>query len=56
MVPAVDPGPNDSTWRNLDLLYDWAVELPFAPVKDVGVKSHGFKPVRLGMCVLKAGR
>ena len=33
---------DDSSWRQLDLPHDWAVELPFDPTSDTG---HGFKPV-----------
>ena len=36
---------NDSTWRTLNLPHDWAVELPFANVKNSDVESHGYKPV-----------
>lgn len=42
---AIDPKFNDSTWRSLNLPHDWAVELPFANVKNADVESHGFKPV-----------
>src|SRR6185503_8851896 len=42
---AIDPRFNDSSWRNLDLPHDWAVELPFAEVKNFDVMSHGYKPV-----------
>jgi len=36
---------NDSTWRQLDLPHDWAVELPFVEVDNFDVQSHGYKPV-----------
>ena len=36
---------NDSTWRNLDLPHDWAVELPFINNRSFDVMSHGYKPV-----------
>src|SRR5215471_10939646 len=42
---AIDPRFNDSTWRNLDLPHDWAVELPFVEVNNRDVESHGYKPV-----------
>lgn len=42
---AIDPKFNDSGWRSLDLPHDWAVELPFADVKDFDVMAHGYKPV-----------
>jgi len=42
---AIDARFNDSSWRNLDLPHDWAVELPFVNVPDFGVESHGYKPV-----------
>ena len=42
---AIDPRFNDSSWRNLDLPHDWAVELPFVNVNNFDVMSHGYKPV-----------
>ncbi len=36
---------DDSSWRNLDLPHDWAVELDFVNVNDENVMSHGFKPI-----------
>jgi len=36
-------GFDDSTWRELNLPHDWAVELPF--VNDDEQNSHGYKPV-----------
>jgi beta-galactosidase len=42
---AIDPAFNDSSWRNLDLPHDWAVELPFVHVANFDVMSHGYKPV-----------
>ena len=42
---AIEPRFNDSSWRTLNLPHDWAVELPFANVKDENVESHGYKPV-----------
>lgn len=42
---AVNTGFNDSTWRNIDLPHDWAVELPFVNVDNFDVQSHGYKPV-----------
>jgi beta-galactosidase len=42
---AINPGFNDSTWRNIDLPHDWAVELPFVNVDNFDVQSHGYKPV-----------
>jgi beta-galactosidase len=34
---------DDSTWRDLNLPHDWAVELPF--VRDEEQQSHGYKPL-----------
>jgi beta-galactosidase len=42
---AINPGFNDSTWRNIDLPHDWAVELPFVNVDNFDVQSHGYKPL-----------
>jgi beta-galactosidase len=42
---AIDSRFNDGSWRTLNLPHDWAVELPFADVKNSGVESHGYKPV-----------
>jgi len=42
---AIDARFNDSSWRELDLPHDWAVELPFVNVPDFEVMSHGYKPV-----------
>ncbi|HKB44056.1 MAG TPA: beta galactosidase jelly roll domain-containing protein, partial [Chitinophagaceae bacterium] len=42
---AIDSRFNDSTWRNLDLPHDWAVELPFVNVNNFDVMAHGYKPV-----------
>lgn len=42
---AINPGFNDSTWRNIDLPHDWAVELPFVNIDNFDVQSHGYKPV-----------
>jgi beta-galactosidase len=42
---AINSGFNDSTWRNIDLPHDWAVELPFVNVDNFDVQSHGYKPV-----------
>ncbi len=36
---------NDSTWRDLNLPHDWAVELPFVEVDNFDVMAHGYKPV-----------
>lgn len=41
----VNPKFNDSTWRQLSLPHDWAVELPFAQSTDDHVMMHGYKPV-----------
>ncbi len=35
----------DTTWRELNLPHDWAVELPFVEVDNFDVQSHGYKPV-----------
>src|SRR5882724_7778503 len=42
---AIDPFFKDSSWRNLNLPHDWAVELPFVNVDNFDVESHGYKPV-----------
>lgn len=42
---AIDTRFNDSSWRDLDLPHDWAVELPFANVDNFDVMAHGYKPV-----------
>jgi beta-galactosidase len=42
---AIDPRFNDSTWRNLNVPHDWAVELPFVEINDFNVEAHGYKPV-----------
>ena len=42
---AIDPRFKDADWRNLDLPHDWAVEFPFANVKNDDVMSHGYKAV-----------
>ncbi len=34
---------DDASWRTLNLPHDWAVELAF--VNDVGLMSHGYKPL-----------
>lgn len=44
-VGAIDPDFNDSTWRTVDLLHDWVVELDFLNVTDKNLQDHGFKPV-----------
>ncbi|MGH7941166.1 MAG: beta-galactosidase GalA [Limisphaerales bacterium] len=41
-VSFVETNYNDSSWRQLNLPHDWAVELPFDSSADEG---HGFKPV-----------
>ncbi len=35
----------DSSWVNINLPHDWAVELPFVNIKNDDVEAHGFKPV-----------
>lgn len=42
---AIAPSFKDSSWRQLNLPHDWAVELPFTKVDNFDVESHGFKPV-----------
>ncbi|MGN6401329.1 MAG: beta-galactosidase GalA, partial [Flavisolibacter sp.] len=42
---AIDPKFKDSSWRNLNLPHDWAVELPFVESKSFDVMAHGYKPV-----------
>ena len=39
------PGSKTADWRKLDLPHDWAVEFPFANVKNDDLMSHGYKPV-----------
>src|ERR1700690_2090642 len=41
-VSFVETNYDDSSWRQLDLPHDWAVELPFDQTSDTG---HGYKPV-----------
>jgi len=41
----IAPGFNDSSWRNLDLPHDWAVEQEFVNIKNEGLQDHGFKAV-----------
>ncbi len=42
---AIDSRFIDSTWRNLQLPHDWAVELPFENAANFDVMSHGYHPV-----------
>jgi len=42
---AIAPDFKDSSWRELQLPHDWAVELPFENSTDSEVMSHGYKPV-----------
>jgi beta-galactosidase len=42
---AIAPDLKDSSWRELQLPHDWAVELPFENSPDPEVMSHGYKPV-----------
>lgn len=42
---AIHPRFNDSTWCNVDLPHDWAVELPFVYADNFDVMAHGYKPV-----------
>jgi len=41
-LPIVQPGFDDSSWRQVDLPHDWAVELPFDPKANY---QHGFKAI-----------
>ena len=41
----IDAKFSDSTWLNINLPHDWAVELPFENSKNFDVESHGYKPV-----------
>ena len=41
----ISPKFNDSTWRQLDLPHDWAVELPFENVDNFDLMAHGYRPV-----------
>ena len=36
---------NDSTWREINLPHDWAVELDFVHDKNWVIDSHGYKPL-----------
>jgi beta-galactosidase len=42
---AISKSFNDSSWRNLHLPHDWAVELPFEYSDNHDVLTHGYKPV-----------
>ncbi len=42
---AIDTKFVDSTWTNVTLPHDWAVELPFVNSPNFDVESHGYKPV-----------
>ncbi|MEO6491149.1 MAG: beta-galactosidase GalA [Ferruginibacter sp.] len=42
---AIDPKFNDSSWRQVEIPHDWAVELPFVSSGNFDVQSHGYKPV-----------
>lgn len=41
----INPEFVDTTWRQLNLPHDWAVELPFVQSDDDHVMMHGYKPV-----------
>lgn len=43
VLPAARVRYDDSSWRQLDLPHDWAVELPF--VNDPQLDSHGYHPL-----------
>jgi beta-galactosidase len=42
---AIDAKFVDTTWTNVTLPHDWAVELPFENSASFDVESHGYKPV-----------
>ncbi|MGV3698110.1 beta-galactosidase GalA [Flavobacterium sp.] len=42
---AIDSKFVDSTWTDVNLPHDWAVELPFENSPSFDVESHGYKPV-----------
>jgi beta-galactosidase len=42
---AIDAKFIDTTWTNINLPHDWAVELPFENSPSFDVESHGYKPV-----------
>lgn len=42
---AINPAFQDSSWRQIDLPHDWAVELPFVYSPNFDVMAHGYKPV-----------
>ena len=44
-IGAINVNFNDSSWRNVDLPHDWAVELDFVNVQDSTLTSHGYKPI-----------
>lgn len=46
---AIDTKFVDTTWTNINLPHDWAVELPFENSDNFDVESHGYKPVG-GLC------
>ncbi len=41
----IAPTFKDTSWRNVNLPHDWAVELPFVNVKNDDVGAHGYKLV-----------
>jgi beta-galactosidase len=36
---------NDSSWREVNLPHDWAVELPFVYEDNWNINDHGYKPI-----------
>lgn len=42
---AIQPDFNDSSWQNVQLPHDWAVQLPFQYSTNSDVMSHGYKPI-----------
>ncbi|MCD6346964.1 MAG: glycosyl hydrolase 53 family protein [Bacteroidales bacterium] len=42
---AINPGYDDSQWRQLNLPHDWAVELPFVEMNDFNLMVHGYKAI-----------
>src|SRR5678816_1672700 len=40
---AIDPRFKDEDWRSLNVPHDWAIETPFANVKNDDLMSHGYR-------------
>ena len=44
-VGVARPDFDDTSWRQLDLPHDWAVEQDFVNSTDINLKDHGYKPI-----------